>query len=388
MDASNEADDAPQSQVRLSDISGTTAATAQSSQVLAELDVELILEGLPDLATESFRMIELLLPDGEPINVEALVKELQIPGSSKGKRLRLREKLFESMKENYTNEHFIDPDLVLRKLFNADHHEVGDHRPDLIFFNANIAVLTKELLVAKQDNTSTRKFLQLLDNLFARPFLSPQYPTELQSETRTLALDIRTQVALALLREYRDEENFDPDQILMQIFCEAPESRDETLSVYDDFMKNGRFRKLAEISPEDDSQESNELSGTIRQRIATMRDAFRFDDMDEGGSDVVDFEVLEGEFPWNDFLGAVLKWASDRSMEVERSIKDWDASVYITRRLAAKVEEVNSQVSVDLPASPSQPSALEQPASQEVRLLPAAEITPAAPGREYVAFSF
>jgi hypothetical protein len=160
------------------------------------------------------------------------------------------------------------------------------------------------------------------------------------------------------------------------------------LSVYDDFMKNGRFRKLAEISPEDDSQESNELSGTIRQRIATMRDAFRFDDMDEGGSDVVDFEVLEGEFPWNDFLGAVLKWASDRSMEVERSIKDWDASVYITRRLAAKVEEVNSQVSVDLPASPSQPSALEQPASQEVRLLPAAEITPAAPGREYVAFSF
>jgi len=321
-----------QSPGAMSNLSGTTALTNQSSQKMADLDTGMIVEHLPDLSREAFQLLELLAPsNSSTIDINTVVKELQVPGSGRGKRLRLREKTFDSTKENYTTDLFINPVLILQKIFNEDEPESGIFRPDLALYSANTATLVKELLVAQRDNPSTMELLQNLDDEFPSPFISgfqsePQFGSSaLLQATVDLALELRTQTTIAMLKAYRDETNYDPDQLLAQIFYEPPEQRDESLSLYEDSLANGQFRRIASIDVKafalSEKGSQDELSADIRQRVELIREAFRLEDEAIEEGDYVDFDQLNDHFSWTLFLGNVVQWSQLRMEEINKSIE-------------------------------------------------------------------
>jgi hypothetical protein len=383
-----------QSPGAMSNLSGTTALTTQSVQKMADLDTGMIVEVIPDLSREAHRLLDLLAPaNASPDDIDSLVKELQVPGSGRGKRLRHRERTFDSTKENYTSELFINPQLILHKLFNDEQAEVGNFRPDPILFAANVAILIKELLVAQRDNPNTMELLQSLDERFPSPFLSlfetePRFGSSaLRHATSDLALEIRTQTIIAILKAYRDEANYDPDQLLAQIFLEPPEQRDETLSIYEDSLANGRYRKFAGISFETiasgEEKFKNSLSNKIMQRVDIIREGFRLEGEAIDVGDYVDFDYLNDRFAWNHFLVNVVRWSQLRMDEVNKSIQGQGGPENIAILLAEKIKSLDSQVELfyELPKT-SQPAP--QAAKSKPSLLPAATIIPSSAGKRLV----
>lgn len=383
-----------QSPGAMSNLSGTTALTTQSVQKMADLDTGMIVEVIPDLLRESSRLLELLAPaNTSPDDIDALVKELQVPGSGRGKRLRHRERTFDSTKENYTSELFINPHLILRKLFNDEQPEVGDFRPDAILYAANVAILVKELLVAQQDNPNTMELLQGLDERFPSPFLStfeavPRFgSSSLRHATSDLALEIRTQTVIAILKAYRDEANYDPDQLLAQIFFEPPEERDETLSLYEDSVANGRYRKFAGIGFETIALEEEKLRDSVSkktmERLKIIRGGFRLEEDAIEVGDYVDFDYLNDLFPWNHFLVNVVRWSQFRMEEVNKSINGQGGVQNITMSLVEKIKSSDSQIELFYEPSKASQSA-PQAAKAKPSLLPAATIIPSSAGKRLV----
>ena len=385
-----------QSPGAMSNLSGTTALTTQSVQKMTDLDTGMIVEVIPDLYRETFRLLELLAPaNATPDDIDALVKELQVPGSGRGKRLRHRERTFDSTKENYTSELFINTKLILRKLFNDEQVEVGDFRPDPILYAANVAILIKELLVAQRDNPNTMELLQSLDERFPSLFLS-QFETEPRFvgkvprlTTSDLALEIRTQTIIAILKAYRDEANYDPERLLAQIFLEPPEQRDGKLSVYEDSLANGRCRKLAGINFETitlgDENFKDSLSNKIIQRVEIIHKGFRYEKEATEVGDYVDFDYLNDHFPWNHFLVNVVGWSQVRMEGVKKSIQGQGGLENVTTLLAEKIKSLDSQI--ELFYEP--PKALQtapQTAKGRPSLLPAATIIPSSAGKRLVVF--
>jgi hypothetical protein len=382
-----------QSPGAMSNLSGTTALTSQSTQKIADLDTGMIVELLPDLSREAFRLLDLLAPsNASASDIENVVKELQVPGSGRGKRLRLREKTFDSTKENYTGALFINPELVLRKIFGDQSLDAGDFRPDLILYASNIATLVKELLVAQQNNPSTMDLLRDLDDIFPTPFLSgyehdPQGGSSaLYRLTFDLALELRTQTCLTVLKNYQDEANYDPDQLLAQLFFEPPLQRDSSLSTYVDAMTNGQLRKIAGYRGdslnliEERSGVEDSHAAEIRKRVEAIREAFRFEDdaIEEG--DYVDFDRLNDRFPWTSFLANVVQWSQSRMEEVNRGIEKQGGIENITRSLIDKIQSSDHHIELYYePPKATQPT--QQVAKSKSGLLPAATIIPASAGK-------
>jgi hypothetical protein len=376
----------------MSNLSGTTALTSQSEQKMADLDTGMIVELIPDLCREAFQLLDLLAPSkASPEFVETVIKELQVPGSGRGKRLRLRERTFDSTKENYGSELLIDPALILRKLFNDLEPGTGDFRPDVILNAANIAAFVKELLVAQRDNPSTMYLLQRVDDVFPTPFLSgfevdPKFGSSaLLEPTFKLALDLRTQTSIAIFKVYRDEMDFDPDELLAALFYEPPAQRNESLTPYEDLVRNGQCRKMGGISAEalplSEGQVLDYQADEILKRVESIREAFNVEG--NGIIDYVDFDKLHERFPWTDFLTNIVQWCQLRLDEINKNIEKQGGIDNITGLLVEKIKGFDSQIELYYePPKPTQQSP--EVAKGKSGLLPAATIIPASAGKRLV----
>jgi len=376
----------------MSNLSGTTALTTQSEQKMADLDTGMIVELIPDICREAFQLLDLLAPSkASPEFVETVIRELQVPGSGRGKRLRLRERTFDSTKENYGGELLIDPALILRKLFNDLEPGTGDFRPDVILHAANIAAFVKELLVAQRDNPSTMYLLQRVDDVFPTPFLSgfevdPKFGSSaLLEPTFKLALDLRTQTSIAIFKVYRDEMNFDPDELLAALFYEPPAQRNESLTPYEDLVRNGQCRKMGGISAEalplSEGQVLDYQADEILKRVESIREAFNVEG--NGIIDYVDFDKLHERFPWTNFLANIVQWCQLRLDEIKKNIEKQGGVDNITGLLVEKIKGFDSQIELYYePPKPTQPPP--EVAKGKSGLLSAATIIPASAGKRLV----
>jgi hypothetical protein len=381
-----------QSPGAMSNLSGTTALTSQSEQKMADLDTGMIVELIPDLCREAFQLLDLLAPSkASPEFVETVIKELQVPGSGRGKRLRLRERTFDSTKENYGGELLIDPALILRKLFSDMEPSTGDFRPDVILHAANIAAFVKELLVAQRDNPSTMYLLQRVDDVFPTPFLSgfevdPKFGSSaLLEHTFKLALDLRTQISIAIFKVYRDEINFDPDELLAALFYEPPAQRNESLTPYEDLVRNGQCRKMGGISAEalplSEGQVLDYQADEILKRVESIRESFNVEG--NGIIDYVDFDKLHERFPWTEFLANIVQWCQMRLDEINKNIEKQGGIDNITGLLVESIKGSNSQIELYYePPKATQPPP--EVAKGKSGLLPAATIIPASAGKRLV----
>jgi hypothetical protein len=350
----------------LSNLSGTTAITSHSQQEMASLDREDMIDILPELYSSTNELLNCLIPEDLSVEaVEQLLKELQISGTRKGKRLRYLESVFENCRnDRYGTDTFINLSFVNRKLFNDQDLGPGDLTPDPIFYAANMATLVKTLLPALQNSISTMNFLRKIDGLFPTPFLSFEDEPELKfrpsafEEIFELGLCIRTHATIATLKVYKDEPDFVPDQLLVQVFYNPPDQDANSL------------KPIAGLDFEDALAVDIDADTRVKKRLDLIRESFGFRDRkDLTSQDDVDFESLEEQFPWVEFLAMMLRWSRSRMLELQ-SQGDADALV---DALNSKVEDVNSQ-----------PAGI---ASKAKALLPAPDIKRAEGGDTRYAYS-
>jgi hypothetical protein len=369
----------------MSTMSGTTALTSHSAQEMADLDSEMVVKLIPSLFRDTSKLLDILLPvDVTAPAVEAIVKELQVPGSSRGKMLRYIEETFGITRRNFGSELFINPTYILRKLFNQQDPGMGDSRPEIVLHAANIATLVKGLLIAQRDNLNTMPLLQRLDDLFPSPFLS-HFETTSQYGTSALiqvsfdfALELRTQTIISILNAFKENHNYDPDQLISQIFYEPPAQRDPLLSTYEDSVINGEFRKIGGSA---DSWPTSKAvfaaqSRKISERVEAIRESFNVDSQAIEDGDYVDFDQLHTKFPWINFITEAMKWSQLRMEEINRGLEAQGGIHNVATALAEEIQNQNSQIELNY-----EPPRAIKPSSKTIKSPLPATIVPASTGK-------
>lgn len=170
-------------------------------------------------------------------------------------------------------------------------------------------------------------------------------------DTFDVALAIRTQVAITLLRDASlgDDSGADPDVILRDIFLNSertPVSREilRTWSGAEDLQDEAGLL-LEEF-----------VSKTIT-RMSDIHGCFRDDDKALSSGDYVDFDRLEKAFPWDYFVQKVNLWAFARQKEFVAEINRDDGILKVVDELNQRIERKDAQTVQDAAQHSLSPSA-------------------------------
>lgn len=349
-------------------MSGTTARTTHSHAEIAALD-PILVEILPQLFSTSYHILDLLAPlDADQEVVESIVRDLKILGSPRAKRLRHYEELFNVTRAKYGGDRYISTSFILRRLLGNGNPAEASFRPDAALHTANIATLLKEFFVLSKESPQTPMHLGVLDNTFPNGFAgkfveNPEYGNSaLLDEFFNMGLQIRTQMTIINLAQYQEHEDFNPEDFLATAFFEVPSEQSQGLSVYEDAVKNGQPKPILHGGPPN-SDKQNDM---ILEEVMAIKSAFRESEAAEEAGDLIDFDLLDGRFPWMTFLTNMVQWSRSRLNEIAEDVKGRGGIESITEALAEIVALNDSQVEKDdlyrYPPSAVQP-----------RLLPPAE---------------
>ena len=357
-----------------SEMSGTTALISHSQYEIDSLDIEVIEENLETLSMASSQLLRLLTPEvASEDAVERIVKELQIPGSTLGRRLNLKEQAYESYRAGYGNDVYIDATYILRKLFPDGATPTATASLLPIIQEANIAKLVKTWLVAQQESREIISVFQYLDENFPTPFLIDleDESEEVVYETLDFALEIRTQRLISLLKAWKDTEHFDPDGLLALIFFRPPAEQDPSLSAYEDSLKNGQFRPLAGVT----GKMAEIAMEKVKQQIEDIRIAFLNDQQAAQAGELVDFDELHEAYPWIAFLTELVEWSQSRVKELRGEMKEQGG---IQNMVESLKREIHSSFETEMSQGPELPPTTHSAGSPGVpkQLQPPAEIFP------------
>jgi len=369
----------------MSQISGTTAIssfsarTSHSQGEIGALD-PMVSEMLPDLWIDSNRIMNLLAPaDASEEQVGTIVRQLKVSGTRLAKSLMHLEKRFGGIREHFGNEPYIKTTLIFQRLLGTPDPAEANFRPDAIIHAANLATLVKDFLVMEKESQSSQSILGGLDSYFPRVFVTKfednrQFGNStLLDESFGIALDIRTQLTVVALGFQKEQDSWDPDQILLATFYDPPQQPSPPLSDFEDTIRNGRPKDLMGAG----SEVTDDQAAQVFQRVMDIRSAFRqSNDAIELG-DLVDFDQLEEMFPWVKFLTDLVHWSRMRLDEISKGIKEQGGVTRIVESFIEAIKTHDSQI--DLNLDPRPPSSVIAPRT----LQPAAEIMPAAAGKRY-----
>ncbi|KAF2084820.1 hypothetical protein K490DRAFT_68408 [Saccharata proteae CBS 121410] len=282
-------------------MSGTTAMEHTETQTLhdpEDLDADIMLMSLPSLHSRSQVLIRHLTPNG---NLEELFTALRNPRSSKSRVLENLWTKFESEKKDFCSGDYIRIDVVSRALFNVESVAditPGTKRPDALLYQANLATLAKRIASIAGDGKTDAawEILDVEDGLFPRYFMQGySADDQLPDDTLRLGVEIRTQMAIAVLRNPdEDLEDLDLDQRLESVFC----------------LNGENYRGWGGLGipgPELPAK----VQDMIAKRVDEIKTIFHTSSI----------EHLEQRFPWKDFVSQLLRWIGDRNVEHETMVK-------------------------------------------------------------------
>lgn len=346
-----------------SQMSGTTAFSAATSHSVREVaNIEpMAAEKLPELFATSWKILELLAPqNASRKDVESIIRDLRTLGSKRAKRLKIEEDSFKVVRELYGSDTYIQKRFIFLRLLGNQNPENGPFRPDAIIHTANIAIMVKELLVIQKESPRRRHVLMDLDR-FPEPFLGVFDDQARFEEAFEMALDIRTQFTIAALSHAKEQEDFDPDELLTPQFFDEPAERTVELDLIEDILANGSPKGLPGGPATPDY-----LIEMMKERVMQIRSTFRENSDARDAGDVVDFEQLDELFPWLDFLTHLISWSRAQVVETSSNISKQGGVQNITKELIEVIQNIDSQTSVTYHPPPS--------ATQPRHLAPAAEI--------------
>ncbi|KAK0838601.1 hypothetical protein LTR02_013030 [Friedmanniomyces endolithicus] len=207
-----------------SGISGTTAKTTFSQEEIADLDPELIIDVLPDLAKDASKVASLLVDDDTATRPMSL-KEVRTTGSLKNKRYTYRLQSLDVHKSKLGSQAYIQPSIVSRALLGVQSiSEIpnGPWRPDNILFMINMAEMLRGVVtVASDDEELTQgvyNSLELLDAHFVQCIAGSTTESTPDREAIRLLVKIQTQLVLVRLAEFQKAPHFDPMDVITDSF--------------------------------------------------------------------------------------------------------------------------------------------------------------------------
>ena len=365
-------------------MSAITGMTNYTAEFLKDLDAQDCVECLPTLLETSCRILDFLAPNGldydTPTSMANMMRELKVPGSHRAKQLKRFEAKFDLDREVYgTDTKYIQTRLVVQKIFGSSEAAAVRFRPDVILQAANLATMLMTLLVTDKGSSSSINNFGAIDKEFPEQFLSglgttrepfPQYGgSELASESFSVGLALRTQYAIVALISQQGSKNFDPLKIVLTCFFEAsPPSESNT--ALDDQFSDGQPKDILRNAPNSPKQMER-----IKSRVRQLQEAFRDNRDAADAQDLVDFEYLDNQFPWDNFIMNLARWTRSRLEEIIESIEIQGGIESIMKCLIETIMNNNSQANLDDLPHDSLPSM-----DSTRRLLPSANIVTGASG--------
>ncbi|KAH7400719.1 hypothetical protein DE146DRAFT_653712 [Phaeosphaeria sp. MPI-PUGE-AT-0046c] len=341
-----------------SEMSGTTAITSFSMVEAEFLEPKYILKHLRKLCDSAQEFLEHLAPaNGNMSDDHRNIQEILKPDSDFTEEYRdFNDELNVHLKHYKSEEHsYIHLRAVHRALFDADREAaaVGSGL-DLILYLANVLIFAKQMIHSDRNEKEIWDALRQLDNAFPSHFMhsleSDIKPTTagesaMLTQTLDLALELRTQLAILVLERASSNNNFDPDEVIQEVFYRSELSQGTSASIV-------RGWSIATLGGEDAALPT-QFEASIVERLNIMRQFFPLDDEALERGDVIDLEGLGSNFPWEATILRLLEWVRCRHRELSTTIDELGGATAILRNVKAHVE--NPQIVFEQPqAVPSQ----------------------------------
>ncbi|KAF2274154.1 uncharacterized protein EI97DRAFT_444433 [Westerdykella ornata] len=300
---------------QLSQISGTTAVTSFSMTEAEHLDADVIQVSIENLYRTSTKFLDFLLPDDGGIkNDHNRIQELRKPDSRVLKQFRALElnnnlALFKSEGEQY---------IHLRAVRRALHRDRDHNAPllgvDLVVYLANLLIFVKQMITSER--SSERGSRQLFDALCQLDKHFPSYflpgltnvapgsalrgESALIGPTIGLALELRTQLAILVLKRESTEPDYDPQFSIREVFYERED---------DEFTSTLRGWDVPGLQAEHCSDERRaQIEAHVEKMLALVADSG------------LGLDILESQFPWESVVLQLLAWARMRHRELKAMI--------------------------------------------------------------------
>ena len=363
-----------------SEFSGTIASS-QGAEEAADLDVDFAMESLPDLWTEATKVLKKAVPLGASVEQQLqIIRDLKHPGSAIGRTFNRALQQLKALHEDpfhADNNSYINHEIVLRSLFGDAFAAVPlQSNPNDVIFKANLAIFAADVLLSEHDGSKTSERFQSLDLEFPQLFLSAlkdprssdstagSGSSTLLQDTFELALELRTQNAIMLLKSQRHRSSFDPDYILAQNFLNGPPQRLGPLLGREEALQQASIRgwQVDGLRDIDDSFPVNFRPAVI-DRLNNIGLHLLTDLKDK-----VDIDGLDTMFPWEDFLARAAEWIHHRHQEIDSHVEQFGGVNRIFERISAKRETDITQNGTTIPNP--RPGVVQRGASATTQLLP------------------
>ena len=308
-----------------SSASAATAQTSFSQREFDALDQNAMLDALPDLHQAATNVINLTLSGETATQVRQLTDE----ESRVYKNLRRLGKVHIAQKEDFSSGQFIDLKRAQRGILGA-HEEPAFTDPlvaglAIVFYLSNLA----SLVFLTFTDERHRDILEKLNSDFPALFLPEiDFPRQsgynhdgLRARTLNLALDIRTQFCLTILKQELGE-NYDPEQIIHECFYDSFDEDDDVLKGWD----------VSGLKTEDLLPNEREL---LLERIKIIHGISQ-DLVSENG-----LKTSQDLFAWPLLQTNLVEWAKFRSAEIQIEVDRFGG----TETIRMGIESARAQLS-------------------------------------------
>jgi hypothetical protein len=341
-----------------SQMSGTTARSSFRMVEADDLEPKFVLKHLRKLCDSSEEFLEHLAPDNGGVeddyrNIHATLQQ----GSAYNEEITDFETELNVHLKHFRSEDEQEPNYInVRTLHRALFGTIGDPAAsqsglDLILFLVNLLVFAKHMIRSDRNAKDMWDALRRLDNTFPGQFMpsliqgaKPTAAGEsaLLEDTFKLALELRTQLAILVLQSRIGPREFNPDNVLDEVFFRSESSQADDGSLL-------REWNVAALGG-DDSPLPEFLEKIVVERIEEIREYFPTDEASIERGEVVDLEGLESRFPWEPTILRLLQWARLRHRELRKAIEELGGAMVIARNV--KQAHENPQLATEQVEAP------------------------------------
>jgi hypothetical protein len=327
-----------------SEMSGTTAISSFSMVEAEFLEPKYILKHMRKLCESAREFLEHLAPDNGSLDDDLHnIQEIQKPDSDFTEEYRdFNDELNVHLKHYKSEEHsYIHVRAVHRVLFDVNLDlSAAQSGIDLILYLANLLVFAKQMIHSDRSEKQIWDALRQLDNSFPSQFMRSLDPemepsnagdSALLKATFDLALELRTQLAILVLEKSANDTNFNPDEVIREVFYRFEPSQEGESSLI-------RGWSIPALGGED-SALPHQFETSVVERLNTMRAFFPLDDASLERGDNVDLEGLGSNFPWEATILRLLHWARSRHRELFTCIDKLGGPTVIVQTVKHFIEE-------------------------------------------------
>ncbi|GKZ38922.1 hypothetical protein AbraIFM66950_011496 [Aspergillus brasiliensis] len=291
-------------------ISGTTILPSEPDN---DLDVDIMVEALPDLERAAANVLDFLVPgSADPVSIMSTAKKLRDPAGTQSRRLQRsvtnlnHEAKYFGQKSPLT---YLDVEHIVDVSGLEDYSKPVLHK-------ANCARFALRMLLATPGTESSpEQAISTIHDEFPSPFMANLVEkgvqkavdeSYLEKETWELALEIRTQYLIMQLEAHQDDDDFDPVEILTTgFFLDAPKDAPS------DAERRFRGFKLERFT-----DARGELPSRYRSDVES-----RYDDMRVVLEVDGTIGALKGDYRWQKFVMQAARWIRKRCDEVNNDLK-------------------------------------------------------------------